>query len=240
MPFAVACPEIADRVVTVRGVSKTFAMTGWRIGYATGPADVIGAMTRFQGHSTSNPTAIAQAAAVAALTGPMEPIWQMREAFDGRRTMMLDLLEAIDGFSVFPPTGAFYCFPDIGPCLNDRTGKTPLEFADRRGAGPGRGLRRPDERPALVRLLGQGHSGRLRAAAEVRPRVAAEAQKRRRLAARLHDAPRTSEAEELKRSRRARGGPRRAPTAIKPWPRTRPERVEMGLPPTATLRIRAS
>jgi aspartate aminotransferase len=131
VPFAVACPSIADRVVTVRGVSKTFAMTGWRIGYATGPADVIGAMTRFQGHSTSNPTAIAQAAAVAALTGPMEPIWQMREAFDARRTMMLDLLEAIDGFSVFPPTGAFYCFPDIGPCLNDRTGKTPLEFADR-------------------------------------------------------------------------------------------------------------
>jgi aspartate aminotransferase len=129
--FAVACPEIADRVVTVRGVSKTFAMTGWRIGYATGPADVVGAMTRFQGHSTSNPTAIAQAAAVAALTGPMEPIWQMREAFDGRRQLMLDLLEAIDGFSVFPPTGAFYCFPDIGACLNERTGKTPLEFADR-------------------------------------------------------------------------------------------------------------
>lgn len=131
VPFAVACPQIADRTITVRGVSKTFAMTGWRIGYTTGPREVIGAMTRFQGHSTSNPTAIAQAAAVAALTGPMDPIWAMREQFDKRRLIMVDLLESIDGFSLFPPTGAFYCFPDIGPCLNERTGKSPLEFADR-------------------------------------------------------------------------------------------------------------
>ncbi len=127
--FAAACPELADRTVTVQGVSKSFAMTGWRIGYATGPKDVINAMIRFQSHVTSNAAAIAQAAALAALTGAMEPIAEMREAFDRRRKLMVRLLEGIDGFTLFPPTGAFYCFPDIAPCLNRGTGSTPLEFA---------------------------------------------------------------------------------------------------------------
>ena len=126
--FAAACPALADRTVTVQGVSKSFAMTGWRIGYATGPRDVVGAMIRFQSHVTSNPTAISQAAALAALTGPMEPVWEMREAFDRRRKLMVRLLEGIDGFTLFPPTGAFYCFPDIAPCLR---GSTPLDFAAR-------------------------------------------------------------------------------------------------------------
>jgi len=106
-------------------------MTGWRIGYATGPHDIIQAMIRFQSHTTSNPTAIAQAAAVAALEGPHEPIEEMRLAFDARRKLMVRLLEAIDGFTLFPPTGAFYCFPDISGALNDGTGNTPLEFCDR-------------------------------------------------------------------------------------------------------------
>ena len=128
--FAAACPNIADRVVTVHGVSKSFAMTGWRIGYATGPKDVIGAMTRYQSHVTSNATTVAQSAALAALTGPMEPIEAMRREFDRRRLLMVELLEDIEGFSLFPPTGAFYCFPDIAPCLNERTGNTPLAFAD--------------------------------------------------------------------------------------------------------------
>ncbi|MHC4938027.1 MAG: pyridoxal phosphate-dependent aminotransferase [Planctomycetota bacterium] len=123
--FAAACPELADRTVTVQGVSKSHAMTGWRIGYATGPADVVKAMTRFQSHSTSNPTAIAQAAALAALTGPREPIEQMRQTFDRRRQLMVKRLGEIDGFSLFPPTGAFYCFPDIGRKV------TPLDFCDR-------------------------------------------------------------------------------------------------------------
>ncbi len=127
-PFAVACPDLADRIVTVRGVSKSFAMTGWRIGYATGPQEVIKAMSRFQSHTTSNPTAIAQVAAIAALTGPMEPIEAMRQEFDRRRKVMVSLLEAIEGFTVFPPTGAFYCFPDIAPCLQ---GSTPMEFTTR-------------------------------------------------------------------------------------------------------------
>jgi len=129
--FAAACPELADRIVTIQGVSKTYAMTGWRIGYATGPAAIIQAMTRFQSHTTSNPCAIAQVAALAALTGTKEPIEEMRRAFDKRRKFMVAQLEAIGGFELFPPTGAFYCFPDIGARLNETTGRTPLEFCDR-------------------------------------------------------------------------------------------------------------
>jgi len=127
VPFAVACPAVADRTVTVRGVSKSFAMTGWRIGYATGPRDVIDAMVRFQSHTTSNPTAIAQVATIAALTGPMEPIEKMRAAFDNRRRLMARLIEGIKGFRLVPPTGAFYCFPDVGPCLR---GRTTLAFTE--------------------------------------------------------------------------------------------------------------
>ena len=128
--FAAACPALAERTVSVRGVSKSFAMTGWRIGYATGPGAIIGAMTRLQSHTTSNATAIAQAAALAALTGPMEPIRKMRDAFDRRRILMTRLLSEIDGFTLFPPTGAFYCFPDIAPRLNKKTGTTPLAFSE--------------------------------------------------------------------------------------------------------------
>jgi aspartate aminotransferase len=127
VPFAVACPQVAARTVTVRGVSKSFAMTGWRIGYATGPDDVIQAMIRFQSHTTSNPTAISQVAAIAALTGPMGPIEDMRRAFDHRRQLMARLLEGIRGFELVPPTGAFYCFPDVRACLR---GRTALAFTE--------------------------------------------------------------------------------------------------------------
>jgi len=127
VPFVGGCPSLADRTVTVRGVSKSFAMTGWRIGYATGPKDVIDAMTRFQSHTTSNPTTIAQVAAIAALTGPMEPIESMRVAFDNRRKLMARLLEGIRGFELVPATGAFYCFPDISGALR---GRTALAFTE--------------------------------------------------------------------------------------------------------------
>jgi len=127
VPFAVACPAVADRTVTARGVSKSFAMTGWRLGYATGPRDVIDAMVRFQSHTTSNPTAIAQVATIAALTGPMEPIEKMRAAFDNRRRLMARLLQGIKGFRLVPPTGAFYCFPDVSACLH---GRTTLAFTE--------------------------------------------------------------------------------------------------------------
>ncbi len=126
-PFAVACPNLADRVITVRGMSKSWAMTGWRIGFSTGPAEVIGAMIRFQSHTTSNPTAIAQAATVAALNGPLDAVREMHAAFDRRRQLMTRLLEEIDGFLLYPPTGAFYCFPDITARLR---GRTAIEFAD--------------------------------------------------------------------------------------------------------------
>ena len=125
--FAAACPGLADRTVTVQGVSKSYAMTGWRIGYATGPADVVKAMIRFQSHSTSNPTAISQAATIAALTGPMAPVEEMLRAFDRRRRLMVEKLSAISGMSLFPPTGAFYCFPDIEAILD---GRTALEFTE--------------------------------------------------------------------------------------------------------------
>ncbi|MHC4341336.1 MAG: pyridoxal phosphate-dependent aminotransferase [Planctomycetota bacterium] len=128
--FAEACPDLADRIVTVRGVSKSFAMTGWRIGYATGPREVISAMIRYQSHTTSNPTAIAQEASIAALSGPMDAVQKMRAAFDKRRKLMVELLSSIEGIVLYPPNGAFYCFPDISALLNERTGKTPLEFAD--------------------------------------------------------------------------------------------------------------
>jgi len=129
--FAAACPELTDRIVTVNGISKSYAMTGWRIGYATGPKDVIGAMTRFQSHTTSNATAIAQVAAVAALTGSQDAVEEMRLAFDRRRLLMSKLLVEIPGFELVPPTGAFYCFPDIAGAINDKTGSTPLEFTNR-------------------------------------------------------------------------------------------------------------
>ncbi len=128
VPFAVACPAVAERTITVNGVSKSFAMTGWRIGYATGPAQVIAAMTRYQSHSTSNPTAIAQAAALAALRGPMEPIEEMRQAFDRRRLLMTDKLRALPGTTLTPPDGAFYCWPEVSGWLGE--GGTTLQLAE--------------------------------------------------------------------------------------------------------------
>ncbi len=128
VPFAAACPALAGRTVTVHGLSKSYAMTGWRIGYATGPSDVIAAMIRYQSHTTSNPAAIAQAAALAALTGPMEPVHRMREAFDRRRKLMVARLRAIPGMQLATPTGAFYCFPEISALLG---GSTALEFTER-------------------------------------------------------------------------------------------------------------
>ena len=107
-------PEIADRVILIDGVSKTYAMTGWRIGFCAGPRPLIEAMTTIQGQSTTNPTAIAQAAALAAITGPQDVVESMRQEFDRRRRVMIDRLRAIPGLAlVHEPEGAFYCFPDL-------------------------------------------------------------------------------------------------------------------------------
>jgi len=106
-------PEIAERTILIDGASKTYAMTGWRIGYTAGPLPLIKAMAKIQGQSTSNPTHAAQLAALAALTGPQQCVADMRKAFDDRRTTIVRLLRAIPGVKCVEPQGAFYAFPDV-------------------------------------------------------------------------------------------------------------------------------
>ena len=107
-------PDVADRVILVDGVSKSYAMTGWRIGFCAGPKELVKAMDTIQGQSTTNPTAIAQAAALAALTGPEDSVDKMHAEFDRRRKVMVERLRAIPGVRLQEPRGAFYCFPDFG------------------------------------------------------------------------------------------------------------------------------
>ncbi len=106
-------PEVAARTILVDGVSKTYAMTGWRIGYTAGPLPLIKAMAKIQGQSTSNPTNVAQIATLAALTGAQDCVATMRKAFDERRVEMVKLLRAIPNVSCREPKGAFYAFPDL-------------------------------------------------------------------------------------------------------------------------------
>lgn len=115
--MASAVPELKPRTIIVNGVSKTYAMTGWRIGYAAGPKEIIGAMTKMQSQSTSNPSSIAQKAAVEALSGPQEAVSMMNAEFAKRRTYIVDRLNAVPGFSCFRSTGAFYAFPNISGVL---------------------------------------------------------------------------------------------------------------------------
>jgi aspartate aminotransferase len=108
-------PEIKDLTIVVNGVSKSHAMTGWRIGYAAGPQDVITAMANIQSQSTSNPASISQKAAVEALRGPQDFIKAMNSEFDKRRKYMVDRLNRIAGMSCLMPVGAFYAFPRVSP-----------------------------------------------------------------------------------------------------------------------------
>jgi aspartate/methionine/tyrosine aminotransferase len=110
-------PELEDRWVIIGGVSKTYAMTGWRVGWMAGPADVIAAAANLQSHATSNVSNVSQRAAVAALTGPTEPVEAMRQGFDRRRRSMHQMLEAIEGVTCAEPKGAFYCFPSFEEIL---------------------------------------------------------------------------------------------------------------------------
>jgi aspartate aminotransferase len=114
-------PEIAAHTAVVDGVSKAYAMTGWRIGYTAGPKALIAAMGKLQGQSTSNPTAIAQAATLAAITGPQDCVEEMRRAFDERRQAMTRLLRALPEVTLVEPKGAFYCFPDLGAYVGRST-----------------------------------------------------------------------------------------------------------------------
>ena len=109
--------DLRERIVIVDGVSKTYAMTGWRIGWMIGPAPLAKACEKIQGQATTNPASISQYAAIAALTGPREPIDTMQQAFAKRRTLLVDGLNAIDGISCRLPEGAFYAFPNVSALL---------------------------------------------------------------------------------------------------------------------------
>jgi aspartate aminotransferase len=119
--IAAVHPEAAKRTILVDGVSKTYAMTGWRIGYTAGPLPLIKAMAKIQGQSTSNPTNLSQVATLAALTGPQDCVATMRKAFDERRLEMVKLLRAIPGVSCREPKGAFYAFPDVSAYVGKKT-----------------------------------------------------------------------------------------------------------------------
>ena len=114
---AVECPDLADRILTVSGVSKSHAMTGFRIGVATGPRWLIAAMERLQSHSSGNPCSISQAAAVAALEGPQDFLVDWRDRFRARRDRVVAAIGAIPGLSTPTPDGAFYCLVDAAPLM---------------------------------------------------------------------------------------------------------------------------
>lgn len=118
--------EVKARTIVINGLSKSHAMTGWRIGYAAGPAPIIKAMTNIQSQSTSNPNSIAQKAGVAALTGPQDFIDMMRKEFDKRRRFLVDALNAIDGISCLMPTGAFYAFPNTARLYGKKVGSRTI------------------------------------------------------------------------------------------------------------------
>lgn len=118
--------EIKDKTIVINGLSKSHAMTGWRIGYAAGPKDIIKAMTNIQSQSTSNPTSIAQKAAVAALTGPQDFISVMHAEFDKRRRFLIEGLNSIEGVSCLKPTGAFYAFPNVSKFYGRRIGSRQI------------------------------------------------------------------------------------------------------------------
>jgi aspartate/methionine/tyrosine aminotransferase len=127
-------PELADRCVILNGVAKTYAMTGWRVGWMIAPADVTAAATNLQSHSTSNVNNVAQRAALAAVAGDLSAVAEMRETFDRRRKVMWDLLSSIEGVYCPEPEGAFYAFPSfeglLGRTYGGRQATSTLELAD--------------------------------------------------------------------------------------------------------------
>ena len=132
MPVVV--PDVAEQCVIVNGVAKTYAMTGWRVGWMISPPDVTKAATNFQSHATSNVCNVAQRAALAAVSGDLEAVAEMRAAFERRGRTMHSMLSEIDGVTCLEPQGAFYCFPNVsgllGRDLGGQTCSTTLELAD--------------------------------------------------------------------------------------------------------------
>ena len=127
--FSVAalCPEVKDNCIIINGVSKSYSMTGWRIGYAAGPAKTIKGMSSLQGHSTSNATSIAQKAAVEALRGPQESVGIMHDEFARRRKVMIDRLNAMPGIECADVKGAFYTFPKVSALYGKSAGKWTIK-----------------------------------------------------------------------------------------------------------------
>ncbi|WP_406713368.1 pyridoxal phosphate-dependent aminotransferase [Trueperella pyogenes] len=127
-------PELANQTIIVNGVAKTYAMTGWRVGWMHGPADVMKKVANFQSHITSNVNNVAQRAAIAALTGEQGVVADMKEAFDQRRRTLVSMLREINGFVVPEPTGAFYVFPNVqallGKEINGRVAHSSAELAE--------------------------------------------------------------------------------------------------------------
>lgn len=132
-PIVRAVPELADTAIVLNGVAKTFAMTGWRVGWMVGPSDVIKAATNLQSHLTSNVANISQRAALAAVSGDLSAVATMRAAFDERRGTMVRMLREIDGVTVPTPRGAFYAYPNVeallGRTIAGRTPQTSAELA---------------------------------------------------------------------------------------------------------------
>jgi aspartate/methionine/tyrosine aminotransferase len=129
MPVQV--PDLAQRCVVVNGVAKTYAMTGWRVGWMIGPTDVVKAATNLQSHATSNVANVSQKAALAAVTGDLSAVEAMREAFDRRRLLMVDMLNAIPGVSCPVPEGAFYAYPSVRGVLGrEIRGRVPATSAE--------------------------------------------------------------------------------------------------------------
>ncbi len=124
------CPELYDRTFVLNGVSKAYSMTGWRIGYAAGPAKVIGAMKKIQSQSTSNPASISQAAAAAALAGDQQCVADMVVQFKKRHDYLVDALNTIKGVSCLPGDGTFYVFPDFSEAIAASTANNDVELAE--------------------------------------------------------------------------------------------------------------
>ena len=127
--FAEVCPNLFDRTITINGVSKAYAMTGWRIGYCGAPKSIAKAMKKVQGQSTSNPSSISQVAAIAALNGPHDAVNMMVGEYKKRHDYLCDALNKINGFNTSPGTGAFYLFPEVSSVIESKGFADDIEFS---------------------------------------------------------------------------------------------------------------
>jgi len=129
--FAVACPDLYERTITVNGMSKGYAMSGWRIGYAAGPSVVIKAMTSLQGQSTTNACTISQAAACEALIGDQGCVREMRDEFRQRHDFFYAGIRRLSGFDCIPASGTFYLFPNVEAAMRAKNIRSDTEFCER-------------------------------------------------------------------------------------------------------------